>query len=61
MKYFDEMIKNWLNKGVNEKIEEKNGNRKHYIPHHAITTSEKSTKFESCTTHMQKQKKYEKS
>ena len=40
---YDEIIKDQLSKGVIEKAEEKNGNRKHYIPHHAITTPEKST------------------
>ena len=40
---YDEMIKDQQGKGVTEKVEEKNGNRKHYIPHHAITTPEKST------------------
>ena len=39
----DEIIKDQLNKGVIEKVEEKNGNRKHYMPHHAIPTPEKST------------------
>ena len=40
---YDEIIKDQLSKGVIEKAEEKNGNRKHYIPHHAIATPEKST------------------
>ena len=37
------MIKDQLSKGVIEKVEEKNGNRKHYIPHYTIITLEKST------------------
>ena len=40
---YDEIIKDRQSKGVIEKVEEKNGNRKQYIPHHAITTPEKST------------------
>ena len=31
----DEIIKEQLSKGVIEKVEEKNRNRKHYIPHYA--------------------------
>ena len=40
---YKEIIKDQLSKGVIEKVEEKNGNRKHYIPLHAVTTTEKST------------------
>ena len=40
---FDEITKDQLSKGVIEKVVEKNGNRKHYVPHHAITTPENST------------------
>ena len=40
---YGKIIKDQLSKGVIEKDEEKNGNRKHYIPHHAIITPEKST------------------
>ena len=40
---YNEIIKDQLSKGVIEKVDEKNGNRKYYIPHHAITTPEKST------------------
>ena len=40
---YDEIIKVQLSKGVIEKVQEKNGNMKHCIPHHSITTLEKST------------------
>ena len=40
---YDEIIKVQLSKGVIEKVQEKNGSMKHCIPHHAITTLEKST------------------
>ena len=40
---FDKIIKYQLSKGVIEKVEEKNDNMKHYIPHHAIITPEMST------------------
>ena len=40
---YDEIIKVQLSKGVTEKVQEKNGNMKHCIPHHSITTLEKST------------------
>ena len=40
---YEKIIKDHLSKGVIEKVEEKNGNRKHYITHHAITIPEKST------------------
>ena len=40
---YNKIIKDQLSKGVIEKVDEKNGNSKHYIPHHAITTPEKST------------------
>ena len=40
---FDEITKDQLSKGVIEKVVEKNGNRKHYVPHHAITKPENST------------------
>ena len=40
---YDEIIKVPLSKGVIEKVQEKNGNMKHCIPYHAITTLEKST------------------
>ena len=47
-----------LRKGVIEKAEEKNGNRKHYIPHHAINTLEESTsKVRIVTTRLQKQER----
>ena len=37
------MLKDRQGKGVIAKVDEKNGNRKQYIPHHAITTPEKIT------------------
>ena len=37
---YDEIIKVPLSKGVIEKVQEKNGNMKHCIPYHAITTLE---------------------
>ena len=40
---YDEIIKDRQSKGVIAKVDEKNGNRKQYIPHHAITAPEKST------------------
>ena len=36
-------MKDQLSKGAIEKIEKKIGSRKHYIPHHTVTTPEKST------------------
>ena len=40
---YGKRIKDQLSKGVIEKAEKENGNRKHYIPHYAIIILEKST------------------
>ena len=40
---YDQVIKDQLNKGIVEKVTEDNSNRKHYIPHHAVINTEKST------------------
>ena len=40
---YDKIIKDQLSKGLIEKAEERNGNRKHYILHHVATSREKST------------------
>ena len=59
---YDKIIKDQLSKGLIEKAEEKNGNRKHYILHHVATSREKSTtKVWVVYDAFVKTKKYEKS
>ena len=43
LQHYDKIIEDQLSKGVIEKVEVKNGYRKHFIPHRAIITLEKST------------------
>ena len=51
LKVYDNVIKDLLNKGVIETVDDNSiqGNLKHYIPHHAaVTPNKKQRSFQSC-------------